>query len=83
MTIFFRPIESLNDPHIGLKIIQANAEVAKIDPIWISFKPRSLAIGGIVIKTIDCPAPTHNKPAASTQIVLGSFSSDLLICNYE
>ena len=83
MTIFFRPIESLNDPHIGLKIIQANAEVAKIDPIWISFRPRSRAIGGIVIKTIDCPAPTHNKPAASTQIVLGSFSSDLLICNYE
>ena len=33
ITIFFRPIESLNDPHIGLRIIQANAEVAKIEPI--------------------------------------------------
>ena len=53
ITIFFLPIESLNDPHIGLRIIQAKAEVAKIEPIWISFKPRSRAIGGIVIKTID------------------------------
>jgi hypothetical protein len=33
ITIFFRPIESLNDPHIGLRIIQASAEVAKIEPI--------------------------------------------------
>ena len=33
ITIFFRPIRSLSFPHTGLKIIQATAEVANIEPI--------------------------------------------------
>ena len=33
VTTFFLPIESLNFPQTGLKIIHATADVAKIDPI--------------------------------------------------
>ena len=32
-TILFLPTESLNDPHIGLNIIHARADVANIEPI--------------------------------------------------
>ena len=63
----------------GLKSIQKKAEVANIDPICISVKPKSLAKGGIVIKITDCPAPTHNKPAAKIQMVLGNLLISLLI----
>ena len=40
-------------------------------------------MGGIVIKTIVWPAPTHKSPAARIQIVLGNFSKDLFIRYYE
>ena len=53
ITILFLPTESLNDPQTGLKIIHASADVANIEPISISFKPKSLATGGMVINTND------------------------------
>ena len=53
ITTFFRPILSLSFPQKGLNNIHAKAEDAKIEPICISESPRSLAKGGIVIKTTD------------------------------
>jgi hypothetical protein len=44
-----------------------------MDPVWISLNPRSLANGGIVIKTTDCPAPTKKRPPDNNHIIEGSF----------
>ena len=53
ITIFFLPTVSLIEPHRGLAIIQARAEIPKIDPICCSVKPKSLPKGGIVRNTTD------------------------------
>ncbi len=44
-----------------------------MDPVWISLNPRSLAKGGIVIKTTDYPAPTKRRPPDNNHIIEGSF----------
>jgi hypothetical protein len=43
------------------------AENAKIEDVWNSDKPNSLARGGTITKTNDCPNPTVKRPNLSQE----------------
>ena len=53
IAIFRLPYRSLALPQNALVVAQANAEIANIDEVCISVKPRSLARGGTSTKTKD------------------------------
>ena len=59
---FFYHICHLLSPKTALVNAHATAEIAKIDEVWISVKPKSLAKGGTKTKTKDWPSPTVNRP---------------------
>jgi hypothetical protein len=59
------PYLSLALPHAALVSAQAIAEKANTSEACISDKPRSLARGGTITKTKDCPNPTVNRPNLS------------------
>ena len=56
------PYRSLALPQNALVVAQASAEIANIDDVCISVKPRSRASGGTSTKTKDWPRPTVNRP---------------------
>ena len=62
IAIFLLPYLSLALPQKALVNAHATAEIAKIDEVWISVKPKSLAKGGTKTKTKDWPSPTVNRP---------------------
>jgi hypothetical protein len=56
---------SLALPHAALVKAHAIAEKANTREVCTSVKPKSLAKGGTITKTNDCPRPTVNKPNLS------------------
>ena len=62
IAIFLLPYLSLVLPQNALVVAHAKADIAKIEEVCISLKPKSLARGGTRTKTNDWPRPTVKRP---------------------
>ncbi len=73
IAIFLRPYRSDALPQDALVTAQAIAEIAKIEDVSITERPRSLAKGGTNTKANDWPRPTENKPNFNQPVGLDNF----------
>ena len=67
IAMFLLPYLSLVLPQNALVDAQARAEIANIEEVWISERPRSLARGGTKTNTKDWPKPTVKRPNLSQE----------------